>query len=60
MKAITIAEPGGPDVLRITEVPTPDPGRHQVQERTASVQIQIRFTAATTESRLPGYLELEL
>jgi NADPH:quinone reductase-like Zn-dependent oxidoreductase len=30
MRAIEIAEPGGPDVLRITDMPVPDPGDEEV------------------------------
>lgn len=36
MKAITITEPGGPEVLAVSEVPTPDPGRDQIRVRVAS------------------------
>jgi NADPH2:quinone reductase len=30
MKAIEISQPGGPEVLRISELPVPEPGEGQV------------------------------
>ncbi len=30
MKAIEISQPGGPEVLRITELPMPEPGNGQI------------------------------
>ncbi len=53
MKAITIAEPGGPDVLRITEVPTPDPGRHQIRVRVAASGIN-RADLLQRQGRYPA------
>ena len=36
MKAITIEEPGGPEVLRLRDVPTPTPGTGEVRVRVAA------------------------
>ena len=33
MRAIVITEPGGPEVLRMSDVATPDPGSHQIRVR---------------------------
>jgi NADPH:quinone reductase len=33
MRAVTIPHPGGPEVLRISDVVTPDPGPHQIRVR---------------------------
>lgn len=33
MRAITITEPGGPDVLQLGDVATPTPGRHELRVR---------------------------
>ena len=33
MRAIQVATPGGPDVLRITDLPVPEPGAHEVRIR---------------------------
>ena len=35
MRAIEISEPGGPDVLRLTDRPTPEPGQGEVRIRVA-------------------------
>lgn len=39
MFAITVTEPGGPDVLRWTEVPTPEPGPGEVLVRTVAAGV---------------------
>lgn len=39
MKAVEIAEPGGPEVLRLVERPTPAPGRNEVLIRTAAAGV---------------------
>lgn len=39
MKAIEIAEPGGPEVLRLVERPTPTPGKNDVLIRTAAAGV---------------------
>lgn len=39
MKAVEIAEPGGPEVLRLTERPTPSPGDNEVLIRTAAAGV---------------------
>jgi putative PIG3 family NAD(P)H quinone oxidoreductase len=39
MRAITITEPGGPDVLRLREVPDPEPGPGEVVVRVAATAV---------------------
>jgi NADPH2:quinone reductase len=39
MKVVRIHEQGGPDVLRVDEVPTPEPGQGQVRVRVASAGV---------------------
>jgi NADPH:quinone reductase-like Zn-dependent oxidoreductase len=39
MKAIVILEFGGPEVMRIEEVPTPDPGPGEVLVQVAAVSV---------------------
>lgn len=39
MKAVEIAEPGGPEVLRLVERPTPAPGKNEVLIRTAAAGV---------------------
>src|SRR5215212_10292432 len=39
MRAITISKPGGPDVLRLQEVPDPEPGAGEVVVRVAATAV---------------------
>jgi putative PIG3 family NAD(P)H quinone oxidoreductase len=39
MRAIVITKPGGPDVLALREVPTPEPGRGEVRVRIAATAV---------------------
>lgn len=48
MRAVVIRSYGGPDVLEIVEVPTPEPGRGQVRVRVEAAGVNI-IDAATRE-----------
>ena len=39
MKAINIHQQGGPEVLRVEEVPSPDPGEAQAKVKLASIGV---------------------
>ncbi|MFW6205792.1 MAG: NAD(P)H-quinone oxidoreductase [Gemmatimonadota bacterium] len=39
MKAVVITEPGGPEALRVTDVPDPEPGPGEVRIRIASTSV---------------------
>ena len=39
MKTIVIREPGGPDMLTVTEVPVPSPGRGEVLIKVAAAGV---------------------
>jgi len=45
MKAIQIKEFGGPEVLKIEEVPTPEPGEGQVRVKIEAIGINFSDTA---------------
>src|SRR5690242_13438207 len=39
MRAVVIAEPGGPEVLRVQDVPDPEPKAHEVLVRVAATAV---------------------
>ncbi len=58
MRAVEIAEPGGPDVLRVTKVPEPEPSADQVVVRTRLIGVNFtdlfaRMLPAEQPSRHP-------
>ncbi len=62
MRAIAITEPGGPDVLRVRELPEPTPGKQQVLIRVAAAGVNRpdclqrlgRYPVPPDASPLPG------
>jgi NADPH:quinone reductase len=62
MKAIRIAEHGGPEIMRIAEIETPSPGRGEVRVRHAAVGVNFidtYFRAGLYKTRLPSGLGQE-
>ncbi|HEY2572241.1 MAG TPA: alcohol dehydrogenase catalytic domain-containing protein, partial [Solirubrobacteraceae bacterium] len=59
MRAVLLSETGGPDVLRIEEVPTPEPGDGEVliRVRAASINpIDWKYRRGLAEKQLPAVL----
>ncbi|MEV0388637.1 NADP-dependent oxidoreductase [Nonomuraea sp. NPDC050643] len=56
MRAAAFTEPGGPEVLKVMEVPVPQAGPGQVRVRVRAAGVQ-PFDAAVREGWLPAYLE---
>ncbi|MFC4912811.1 NADP-dependent oxidoreductase [Actinomadura gamaensis] len=56
MRVVGFSEPGGPDVLRILEVATPEAGPGEVRVRVKAAGVQ-PFDLAVREGWTPGYLD---
>ncbi|MFI9361645.1 NADP-dependent oxidoreductase [Kitasatospora sp. NPDC053057] len=54
MKAVTVPRPGGPEVLRVTEVPDPEPGAGEVRVRVYAAGVQPVDLAIREGFRPPG------
>ncbi|HJD81287.1 NADP-dependent oxidoreductase [Kitasatospora aureofaciens] len=54
MKAVTVPGPGGPEVLRVTEVPGPEPGAGEVRVRVYAAGVQPVDLAIREGFRPPG------
>lgn len=62
MRAIRIDAHGGPDVLRVADVDTPEPGAHEIRVRNAAIGVNFIDTYHRTglyKIALPGGLGLE-
>ncbi|MEV4254583.1 NADP-dependent oxidoreductase [Spirillospora sp. NPDC049652] len=56
MRVAGFSEPGGPDVLRMLDVPTPEAGAGEIRVRVRAAGVQ-PFDLAVREGWTPGYME---